>query len=159
MRIPQHGPCGLGCWARSWARGHAIGPTQSPPLRGGGSTLVSECGERTSPASSRFQSSHRGQAMVVIELEPEEATSTSSMAAEEREEAARPSSCAAPEEQAVAAAAAAEEEEEAFQDALTDEQLLEVATHILIAFPTSPVADCDSRIWGSVEMTACLELE
>ncbi|KAF8722528.1 hypothetical protein HU200_022355 [Digitaria exilis] len=65
--------------------------------------------------------------MVVIELEPEEATSTSSMAAEEREEAARPSSCAAPEEQAVAAAAAAAEEEEAFQDALTDEQLLEKA--------------------------------
>nr|CAB3499296.1 unnamed protein product [Digitaria exilis] len=60
--------------------------------------------------------------MVVIELEPEEATSTSSMAAEEREEAARPSSCAAPEEQAVAAAAA---EEEALEDALTDEQLLE----------------------------------
>ncbi|CAL4942526.1 unnamed protein product [Urochloa decumbens] len=57
--------------------------------------------------------------MVVIELEPEEATRPSSTAAEERE-ATRPSSPAAPEEQAA-------EEEEAFEDALTDEQLREKA--------------------------------
>ncbi|CAN6293120.1 unnamed protein product [Urochloa humidicola] len=60
--------------------------------------------------------------MVVIELEPEEATRPSSTAAEDRE-AARPSSPAAPEEQA----AEEEGEEEAFEDALTDEQLQEKA--------------------------------
>uniref|UniRef100_K4AH28 Uncharacterized protein n=1 Tax=Setaria italica TaxID=4555 RepID=K4AH28_SETIT len=58
--------------------------------------------------------------MVVIELEPEEATRPSSTAAEERE-AARPSSPASPEEQE----AEEEEKEEAFEDALTDEQLRE----------------------------------
>ncbi|AQK98878.1 Tetratricopeptide repeat (TPR)-like superfamily protein [Zea mays] len=77
--------------------------------------------------------------MVVIELEPEEATRPSSPASEEKAaaaaggEAARPSSSAAPEEAPTAAAAAvggeasraAGEEEEAFEDALTDEQLRE----------------------------------
>ena len=91
--------------------------------------------------------------MVVIELEPEEATRPSSPASEEKAaaaaggEAARPSSSAAPEEAPTAAAAAAVggeasraagEEEEAFEDALTDEQLREVVPwppRILIAFP------------------------
>ncbi|CAN6287875.1 unnamed protein product [Urochloa humidicola] len=58
--------------------------------------------------------------MVVIELEPEEATRPSSTAVEEREEATRPSSPTAPKEQAA-------EEEDAFEDALTDEQLREKA--------------------------------
>ena len=90
--------------------------------------------------------------MVLIELEPEEATRPSSPASEEKAaaaaggEAARPSSSAAPEEEEAAAGGKAsrapEEEEDAFEDALTDEQLREVVpwlSHILITFPLTVV--------------------
>ncbi|NP_001167951.1 uncharacterized protein LOC100381665 [Zea mays] len=72
--------------------------------------------------------------MVLIELEPEEATRPSLPVAEEQAvagDAARPSSSAAPEEEEAAAGGKAsrapEEEEDAFEDALTDEQLREKA--------------------------------
>jgi hypothetical protein len=78
--------------------------------------------------------------MVLIELEPEEATRPSLPVAEEQAvagDAARPSSSAAPEEEEAAAGGKAsrapEEEEDAFEDALTDEQLREVVRHDLPA--------------------------
>jgi len=72
--------------------------------------------------------------MVLIELEPEEATRPSLPVAEEQAaagDAARAPSSAAPEEEEAAAGGKAsrapEEEEDAFEDALTDEQLREKA--------------------------------